>query len=98
MDYWTCVHIATGLLIGFSLARAGMPMLPTMVISIPLLIAWEFAEPVLHRAFGQRFPETQGNQIVDVAFGTLGCLIGFKISDPYVLWSVLLEILEFMSG
>ena len=97
VDYWTCVHVATGLLLGFLLARVGMEIVSGLVLAAALLVLWELVEPPLHRLFGQRFPEKATNQLADVVCGLAGCAIGFTLLSPYHLWSMVLGILDFLA-
>ena len=97
VDYWTCVHAATGLLLGFLLSRVGMELVSGLVLAAALLILWELVEPPLHRLFGQRFPEKATNQFADVVCGLAGCAIGFTLLSPYHLWAWVLGILDFLA-
>jgi hypothetical protein len=97
VDYWTCVHFASGLVIGLLLAGTGMALVAAMATAAVLLTLWELIEPDLHRLAGLRFTETITNQIVDVFSGLGGFLVGFTAANPSRMLVVLINILDFLA-
>jgi uncharacterized membrane protein len=97
VDYWTCIHVATGILLGFLLARANVRLSSGLGIATAVLVLWEFAEPPLHRVIGRQFPEKITNQIADVLAGLIGYVVGLTFVDPFAPLEILLGILDFLA-
>lgn len=89
VDYWTIVHVLTGLLLGTACDLLGVGGLTAALIAAAFLAGWEVVEPPLYRRYGKyfpyglgrgsRFPETRANQIVDAVVGVLGFAVGYLI-------------------
>ena len=98
VDHWTCVHFASGMCLGFLLSRAGIPFTIGSVVATIAFVFWEFVEPPLHRLIGRQFPEKVSNQIVDVIAGLIGYVVGFALDEPYTLYALLLDVLDFLAN
>ena len=98
VDYWTCVHFASGACIGFFLAQAGFSFFGGFIVAAIAFVLWELFEPPLHSLIGRHFPELISNQVVDVVTGAIGYLIGFSLASPSALIGLLLDVLDFLAA
>ncbi len=97
IDYWTCVHFGSGLVLGCLAAQQGLSLAQGFGLAAALLLLWELIEPPLHRLLGREFPEKITNQVVDILIGLVGFGIGFGFVRPEELVILLLDILDFLS-
>lgn len=94
VDYWTLVHIATGVGFGCGLAIGGFSFWAGFVITFIALVLWEVVEPPLHGMFGRKFPEALSNQVTDVVVGMVGYVAGVFCVAPHEIYILLMNTLD----
>ncbi len=85
IDYWTAIHFATGVVVGFFLAQRDMSFVAGLAFASALFILWEWIEPDLHRYAGRDFPEQWTNQVTYVIVGAAGYMAGYLVASPRVI-------------
>ena len=67
-DYWSFVHLLTGIGAGIFISLADFPLLPSLIATIVLMVAYEIAE------MPAGIIEDKENSLTDIIIGALGVI------------------------